>query len=62
MERMFCYEHERMAFKAGYDYYQSEVFYCEKGKHYLLRNGESKRHVNLYPRRIQPTNSLDEKL
>ena len=51
MEHFFCYEHNKMAFRAGDDHYHQPVFYCEKGGHYLTRAGESKRHVDVQPRK-----------
>lgn len=51
MENMFCYEHGAMALKVGYDNYQREIFFCEKGKHYLLEDGESRLHANVQPRK-----------
>lgn len=49
MSSKFCYHHHKIALKIGEDSYRQPVYYCEKGKHYLLHNGEPRRHVNLNP-------------
>jgi hypothetical protein len=52
MESFFCYEHTRMALRVGDDSRGEEAFYCEVGQHYLFRDGQTRHHINVMPRKV----------